>query len=91
MYGAPVAEPKFWKALLATAIFAVPLSLVARALFHMSDPAWLVSTIAGSLIVASIVHARVVKDWRAGDTLNLQYFHRGTSVAPCIRIGKRWP
>jgi hypothetical protein len=87
-----VPEPKFWKALLATLLFSVPLSLVARALFHMGDLVWLISTVGGSLIIASIVHGRVVNDWRAQDKLHMQVFDRRTSVAPRVRVGrKRWP
>jgi hypothetical protein len=92
LYGAPVSEPKFWKALLATAFFCVPLSLIVRAVFRMSDVTWLITALASTLVTASILHARVVNDWRAADTMNLEVFERRTRVAPNIRIGKkRWP
>ncbi len=91
MYGTPVAEPKFWKALLAAALFCVPLSLIVRALFRMNDLAWIITAVTSTLVVASIMHARVVNDWRAQGTMNLEVFERRTKVAPKIRVGKRWP
>jgi hypothetical protein len=76
MFGRTQRQPRFWKALLATLIFSVPLALFLRALVHMTDLVWFVLTIGMTLAIASIIHSRTIFDWRASDTMHLQDFEK---------------
>ena len=69
MYGAPVSAPKFWKAALTAAVFCLPVTLLVRAFVPMSDLVWILIALSSTLVVASIVHARVCNDWQAQDAL----------------------
>jgi hypothetical protein len=92
VYGAPSPQPRFWKALVAAAILTVPLSLLVRVFVPMSDLIWFAVVALSSLVIASLVHARVTNDWRAQYHLNLGVFERRTNVAPGVRAGKKkWP
>jgi hypothetical protein len=82
-------EPRFWKALLASALFVVPLALFARAIVHMTDLIWFAVTIACTLAVAGTIHSRTINDWRAGDTMHLRTFEKRTSVGKNIKIDRR--
>gem|GEM_PF-3575390 len=88
MYGAPVSAPKFWKAALTAAVFCLPVTLLVRAFVPMSDLIWILVAFSSTLVVASIVHARVCNDWRAQDTMDSEVFDRRTSVAPNVRTDK---
>lgn len=89
MYLPQPGKPKYWKALLTTALFAMPLSLFPRAFFHMSDAVWLVSAVAATVVIAAMVHARIANDWRASDTMRLEDFDRRTAVTRNVRIDRR--
>jgi K+ transporter len=83
------AQPRFWKALIVTMVFTVPLTLFARAIVRMSDMMWLALTIGLTLLVAWTIHTRTINDWRAGDTMHSETFDRSTSVGRNIRIRRR--
>jgi K+ transporter len=83
------AQPRFWKALLATMVFAVPLTLFARAIVRMTDVVWFALTIAFTLVVATMIHSRTMNDWRVGDTMHLNTFEKRTSVGKNIKIDRR--
>lgn len=82
-------QPRFWKALLATLIFSVPLALFLRALVRMTDLVWFALTIGMTLAIACIIHARTINDWRASDTMHLRDFEKRNAVRRNIRIGRR--
>lgn len=71
MLGYSPPQPRFWKALLATAPF---VACVAWSLqfFHIQIPSRfvIVGAIAAWLVMAAAVHARVSDDWRAQDQLD---------------------
>jgi hypothetical protein len=83
------AQPRFWKAMLASALFVVPLALFARALIHMTDLVWFAITIGCTLAVAGTIHSRTINDWRAGDTMHLNTFEKRTAVGKNIKIRRR--
>lgn len=83
--------PKFWKAALTAAVFCLPVTLVVRAFLPMSDLVWLLVAFCSTLVVASVVHARVCNDWRAQDTMDSEAFDRRTGVAPNVRNNREWP
>ncbi len=89
MFDRQQAQPRFWKALLVTMVFTVPLTLFARAIVRMTDIVWFAVTIAFTLVVAGTIHSRTINDWRAGDTLHSEAFDRNTSVGRNIRIRRR--
>jgi hypothetical protein len=83
------AQPRFWKALLVTMVFTIPLALFARAIVRMTDLVWFGLTIAFTLVVAGTIHSRTINDWRAGDTMHLRTFEKRTSVGKNIKIRRR--
>lgn len=74
MFDRKQAKPQFWKALIATVIFAVPLALFARAFVRMTDVVWFALTIGATLAIAWTVHSRTIDDWRASDAMHLREF-----------------
>ena len=86
-----MSAPKFWKAALTAAVFCLPAALLVRAFVPMSDLVWILVALSSTLVVASIVHARVSNDWRVQYTLNLETFEHRANVAPNIRRKKEWP
>jgi K+ transporter len=82
-------EPRFWKALLASALFVVPLALFTRALIRMTDVVWFAITIGCALAVAWTIHSRTMNDWRAGDTMHLRTFEKRRLVGKNIKIDRR--
>jgi K+ transporter len=83
------AQPRFWKALLVTMVFTVPLALFARAIVRMTDIVWFSLTIGFTLVVAWTIHTRTINDWRAGDTMHLETFEKRMSVGKNIKIDRR--
>lgn len=82
-------EPRFWRALVATIIFIVPLALVGRAFVPMTDIVWFALT--GGITVASAwaIHSRTINDWRASDAMHLRDFEERNAVSKNIRIRRR--
>jgi K+ transporter len=62
MFDRKQAQPRFWKALLAAMLFAVPVTLLARAVVRMTDIVWFALTIGVTLIVAWTVYSRTIDD-----------------------------
>jgi K+ transporter len=56
------AQPRFWKALLATMVFTIPLALFARAIVRMTDIVWFSLTIGFTLVVAWTIQTRSIND-----------------------------
>jgi hypothetical protein len=74
MFDRKQAQPRYWKALLATLLFTVPLALFARALVRMTDLVWFAGTIGVTLAIAWTIHSRTMNDWRVGDAMHLSTF-----------------
>jgi hypothetical protein len=85
VYGVTPPAPRYWKALLMTALFAIPLSLFARAAFHWSDILWAAVTVVATAIIAQRIHARMINDYRAVDEMRLETFERHTTHTRSIR------
>jgi hypothetical protein len=82
-------EPRFWKALLATMFFSVPLALLARAAVPMTDLVWFALTIGLTLAIAGTIYGRMINDWRAGHTMHLETFEKRNAVGKNIKIDRR--
>lgn len=89
MYDRPQSKPLFWKALIATLFFSVPLALFARAFVRMTDIVWFALTIGLTLVAAAAIHSRTMNDWRASDTMHLRDFEKRNAVGRNIRIDRR--
>lgn len=89
MFNQPYSKPRYWKALVVTMVFLVPIALVIRAFVHMPDAVWTVLSIGAALVIAWGVHARMQNDWRASDTMAARTFHSRTSVTRNIHIRRR--
>jgi hypothetical protein len=62
-------EPKYWKALLVSAPFAVVAMLFIRALIHMTDLVWFAITVPVALVFGWTIYGRAANDWRTGDAV----------------------
>jgi hypothetical protein len=89
VFNRPTPEPRYWKSLVITIIFVLPLALFFRWLLRIPDLIWTYATLGVALIVSWAVHTRMRDDWRAGGTMALSDFHNRTTVARNIRIKRR--
>jgi hypothetical protein len=89
MFDRNYSKPRYWKALLVTVIFSVPLALFARAVVPMTDIVWFGLTIGLSLVMAWTIHTRMIDDWRARYEMNLTTFEKRNAVGKNVRIDRR--
>jgi hypothetical protein len=89
MFNQPNPAPRYWKALVVTTVFLVPMALVFRAFAHMPDAVWAVLSIGAALVIAWGVHARMQNDWRASGTMAARTFDSRTTVARNVQIKER--
>lgn len=76
MYGRTSPEPRYWKALVVTALFLIPLALFARAFVRMPDYVFAALVVVAALAISSVLHLRIRNDWRAQDTMKMERFDR---------------
>jgi len=55
----------------------------------MPNVAWAALFIGSTLAFSSVVYMRMTNDWRAGDTMSLNYFHRRTTVKRNVNVKRR--
>lgn len=89
MFNRPDPKPRYWKALVVTMIFLVPLALVSRVFVRMPDAVWALLSIGAALVIAWGVQARMQNDWRARGTMAASTFHNRTAVARNVQTRKR--
>ena len=85
-------QPKFWKALVVTAILVIPAAILSYGFvrtIHMPDVVWLALSLFIWLAVATTVHLRVSNDWRAQYTMNLTEFEARHAVPRNVRVDRR--
>jgi len=85
----PAPQPRFWKALVFAAI---PVGFVLWTIFGRSAmPPWigLLLWSAASVAVASLIHARMIHDWRAADTMHLHGFERRANVGRNVTVKRK--
>jgi len=82
-------KPRYWKALLATALFLAPIAYSVHFFIRMPNVAWAPLFIGSTLAFSSIVYMRMQNDWRVADTMNLNYFHRRTTVKRNVNVKRR--
>ena len=63
MYLRAPARPRYWKALLASALFVVPLTLLLRLAFAMNGAAWMAVAAILTLTIATLVHLSLRSKW----------------------------
>ena len=88
-FGDGQSKPRYWKALVVTMVFLVPIALVIRAFVHIPDAVWAFLSIGAALVIAWGVHARMQNDWRATDTMAARTFDSRKTVTRNIQIRRR--
>lgn len=63
MYLPSPQRPRYWKAVVATALFVVPLSLLARLAWRMNDWEWIAAAIVFTAAIAVPIHLRTKENW----------------------------
>lgn len=85
MYLPPPVRPRFWKALVCSAFFVVPISLLTRLAFRMSDWAWLAVVTIATIVVAVVVHLRLRGNWLDRDSQRFTQWVERTRINPDVR------
>jgi hypothetical protein len=84
------ATPSFWKALVFTTIFGLPIAYSMSLAFNKVAPiVWYVATPLVIAVTAYGVHTRMLDDWRANDRMHMEKFNRTTSVKRNIRVKRK--
>jgi hypothetical protein len=73
-------QPRYWKALVVTLVFTIPLALFARSRLPMTDLVWCVLTAAVSLAIAWTIYSQMIDDWRTNGQMNLTTFEKRNAV-----------
>jgi hypothetical protein len=73
-------QPRYWKALVVTLVFTIPLALFARSRVPMTDLVWCVLTAGISLAIAWTIYSRMVNDWRTIYGMNLTALEKRNAV-----------
>ena len=68
-------QPTIWKAMIFVGFFAVPITWAVAPHYHLTTPLSVVLFLGIDLIGASIVHQRMLNDYRAKDHMKLLRKH----------------
>jgi len=82
-------KPRYWKALLVTALFLTPIAYFVHFFIRIPEVAWAALFIGSTLAFSTVVYMRMQNDWRAADTMSLNYFHRRTTVKRNVHVKRR--
>ncbi len=83
------AEPKLWKAWVATGTFTIPVAWSAIALGHAPKIVVIALATVLSFVAAYFVNGRMQRDWRATDTMAARHFDHHTGATRKYNVKKR--
>jgi hypothetical protein len=82
----PPPKPRYWKALLVTALFLAPLTYFVHFFIRTPPVAWAFLFTGLALAFSAVIYARMQNDWRALGTMNVEDIHRRTTVKRNLHI-----
>jgi len=82
-------KPRYWKALLVTVLFLAPIMYSVHFFIRMPNVVWAGLFVGLALAFSAIVYIRLQNDWRAADTMSLNYLHRRTTVERNVHVKRR--
>lgn len=82
MYLPGPGRPRFWKAVVATALFVVPLSLLTRLAFKVNDLTWIATAVGATFVIAALIQLRLKPNWMDLDSRRMAQLIEVARISP---------